>query len=207
MRCVLATSNRHKCDEIGAILVAEGIEGIQLSTLADYPHIVPAAETGQTFSENARLKALHVARATGELALADDSGLVVDALDGAPGIHSARYAGPNASDADRIHKLLSELDGIPNSQRTARFVCSMVLASPDGVLLDIEGVREGRIASDPVGDDGFGYDPVFLVPERAKTMAQLGPDVKNRISHRARAIHALASDLQAMIRTNATPTQ
>ncbi len=195
MRCVLATKNRHKCDEIADIFGTEGLAAIRLSTLLEFADIRPAAETGRTFLENARIKALHAAHATAELALADDSGLVVEALGGAPGVHSARYAGPDASDADRIHKLLDALVGVPDTSRSAHFVCAMVLARGDDVLAEVEGTCQGQIASAASGDSGFGYDPVFYVPEYGKTMSELGPVTKNRISHRARAVRAMAEAL------------
>ena len=206
MRCVLATKNRHKCDEIAAILDAAGLGTSRLSTLLDFADVEPAAETGSTFLENARIKALHAARATGEIALADDSGLVVDTLDGAPGVHSARYAGPEASDGDRIRKLLDALAGVPDASRTAHFVCAMILAQGDDILAEAEGTCQGVITTAPRGDSGFGYDPVFYVPEYGKTMAELGSAIKNRISHRARAVRALADRLAQLTRADRSPS-
>lgn len=148
-------------------------------------------ESGETFEENARLKALAYARASGLLTLADDSGLEVDALGGAPGVRSARYAGPQASDADRYCQLLSALADVPAGQRGARFRCVVALAHPEGTILTAAGACEGEIGFEPRGEHGFGYDPVFIVRGYGgRTMADLAPDVKNRISHRARAVQA-----------------
>ena len=195
MRCVLATRNRHKHEELAAILRAEDLCGLELVTLLEFPSAVAPDETGATFAENARIKALDASRVCGGYALADDSGLVVDALDGAPGVHSARYAGPDASDADRINQLLTALHGVPDDARSARFVCAMALAHEGSVVLEVEAACEGRIAPSPVGAGGFGYDPVFIVDGTETTMAEVGQDAKNRISHRARAVRALRPDL------------
>jgi XTP/dITP diphosphohydrolase len=149
-------------------------------------------ESGSTFEENARIKALAYARASGLLTLADDSGLEVDALHGAPGVYSARYAGPEANDVDRYLKLLTALDAVPPDERTARFRCAVALAQPGGVIDTAEGTCEGSIGFAPRGEHGFGYDPVFVVEGYAgKTLAELPPEEKNRISHRARAVKAL----------------
>jgi XTP/dITP diphosphohydrolase len=191
MKLVIATSNAHKRDEIAAILDALDVRGVALTTLRDYPNVPTVEENGATFAENARLKAVAVSKAVDGYVLADDSGIVVDALDGAPGIHSARYAGDRASDADRIGKLLSELRDVPDERRTARFVCAMTLARRGEIVAETEGVCEGRIAAQPRGDGGFGYDPVFLVPEYEQTMAEVGSATKNRISHRAKALAAM----------------
>jgi len=200
VKCVLATNNRHKRDELAAILADAGLDTLALTTLRDHPGVAPAAETGVTFLENARLKALAASQQTGEFALADDSGLVVDALNGAPGIHSARYAGPDARDRDRIEKLLRSMSDVPVANRSARFVCAMVVAGDCGVLLEAEASCAGRVASEPYGGGGFGYDPVFFLPDRGKTMAEVGQDVKNRISHRARAVHMLRDGLLKLMR-------
>jgi len=157
-------------------------------------------ESGKTFEENARLKALAYARASGLLTLADDSGLEVDALGGAPGVRSARYAGPQASDADRYRQLLAALADVPAGQRAARFRCVVALAQPDGALLTADGECEGEIGFEPRGEHGFGYDPVFVVQGYGgQTMAELAPDVKNRISHRARAVLAARPLLQKLL--------
>ncbi len=156
-------------------------------------------ETGQSFAEIAVHKALAYAQASGLPALADDSGLCVDALDGAPGIYTARYAGPGASDVDRYRKLLAALGDCPLEERTARFRCALAIAYPDGRVDVVEGTCEGQIAFEPAGSEGFGYDPVFYLPEYGCTMAQLPADVKNQISHRARAVQAAASTLDALL--------
>ncbi len=190
---VMATRNPGKVRELQALLEDTGVE---LLSLTDFPHLPEIPETGATFGENAAAKAEAVARLTGQAALADDSGLVVDALGGAPGVFSARYAqdrtGPGPpTDADNWGKLLEEMQGVPWEQRGARFVCEIALALPDGRLLRARGECPGRIALKPRGEQGFGYDPVFWVPAYQATMAQLGPEVKNRISHRARALAAI----------------
>jgi XTP/dITP diphosphohydrolase len=156
-------------------------------------------ETGQTFAEIAAQKARAFARAAGMPALADDSGLEVDALGGAPGIHTARYAGPDASDEDRYRKLLAQLGDTPPERRTARFRCAVAIAYPDGSVATAQGTCEGQIAFEPRGEHGFGYDPIFLLPEWQMTMAQLPAEVKNEISHRARALCAARPLLDALL--------
>jgi len=157
-------------------------------------------ETGHTFTENAVLKATTYARASGLWTWADDSGLEVDALDGAPGVYSARYGGSGASDADRYRKLLDALTGVPWARRTARFRCVVALATPDGDMQTADGACEGIIAFGPVGSNGFGYDPVFYLPDRGLTMAQLSAEDKNETSHRGRAARAAETLLEAMLR-------
>jgi len=148
-------------------------------------------ESGETFEENARIKALVYAKASGLLTLADDSGLEVDALGGEPGVHSARYAGPHASDADRYRKLLDALTGTPAGQRLARFRCVVAVALPDGTVYTAEGSCEGKIGFAPRGEFGFGYDPIFILEgSGGRTMAELPPVLKNQVSHRARALMA-----------------
>jgi XTP/dITP diphosphohydrolase len=190
---VMATRNAGKVRELKALLPDTGVS---LLSLADFPEIPEIPEEGTTFAENAATKARAVARLTGHAALADDSGLAVEALGGAPGVYSARYAQDRTAphpptDADNWHKLLEEMQGIPWERRAARFVCEIALAMPDGRVFTAHGECGGIIATAPAGDQGFGYDPVFWVPEYAATMAQLGPEVKNRISHRARALAAV----------------
>jgi XTP/dITP diphosphohydrolase len=157
-------------------------------------------ESGTTFEDNARLKALAYVQAAGLPTLADDSGLVVDTLDGAPGIRSSRYAGPGASDADRYRKLLRALDGVPDSLRTARFVCVAALAMPGGVLYTAQGTVEGRIGHEPRGTEGFGYDPVFVLPD-GRHLAELPAAEKHAISHRGRALRALKPTLLSVLET------
>jgi XTP/dITP diphosphohydrolase len=159
------------------------------------PEAAPEVEeTSSTFEENARLKAQAISQWSGEWVLADDSGLEVDALGGAPGVFSSRYAGPGAGDAERAAKLLDAMRGVPPEQRGARFRCVAAIAAPDGRIWTAAGACEGTIATAPRGDRGFGYDPVFYLPTHQCTMAELAPEVKNRISHRAHAL-AAARDL------------
>ena len=184
VRLLLASNNRHKLEELSAIFA-------DLPVTLVLPEQVgldrEVEETGTTFEENAVLKATTFACASSLPALADDSGLEIDALGGAPGVHSRRYAGPEASDADRIALVLEQLSGVPEARRTARFRCTMALATPHGLVGVVEGTCEGRIAFAPRGRHGFGYDPIFLLPERGCTMAELAAAEKNQISHRARA--------------------
>ena len=176
---VIATHNAHKLEEMRRILEPFGMTVIT-ADLTDVP------ETGQTFAENAYLKAKAACEQTGKPAIADDSGLVVDALSGAPGIYSARYAGEHASDQDRIEKLLSELQPYPEPERTARFVCAVCCVFPNGDVLRCEGVCEGRIGFAPCGENGFGYDPVFFLDTRS--FAELSKEEKDAVSHRGKAL-------------------
>jgi XTP/dITP diphosphohydrolase len=183
---VLATGNQGKLRELQALLAGSRIE---IATLRDFPELIMPEETGRTFTENARLKAQAVVAAAGCWALSDDSGLVVDALDGAPGIYSARYAGIQASDAENNQKLLREMINVPEDKRQAAFVCVMVLASPAGNEYIFTGHCPGRIAYQPTGSEGFGYDPVFLpAPDYSVSMAQLTQTAKGAISHRGQAL-------------------
>jgi XTP/dITP diphosphohydrolase len=190
LRVVLATTNRHKLDELQVMLADSPVE------LVMPPHAIEVDETGETFRENARLKARTYARLLGEPTLADDSGLAVDALDGRPGVHSARYAGANATDADRNRKLLAELERVPDAERGASFHCALVLAWPGGDELTVEGLVSGRILHAPRGEYGFGYDPVFYVPSLSKSFAELTPEEKNVHSHRAKAVSLLVEALR-----------
>ena len=199
---VMASRNPGKIREFAALLADFGVK---LLSLADFPRLPEIPEEGATFAENAAAKATAVARLTGHPALADDSGLMVDALDGAPGVFSARYAQDRTAprpptDADNWGKLLDELKNVPQGERGARFVCELALATPGGRLLTARGECAGVIAFEPQGDTGFGYDPVFWVPEYGATMAQLGPEIKNKISHRARALAAFKTLLQSWLR-------
>jgi XTP/dITP diphosphohydrolase len=183
-RLLLATSSRKKLDELEAILA--GLP-VTLVTPGDVELDLEVEETGETFRDNAVLKAERYAQEAGLPALADDSGLEVDALGGAPGVRSARYAGPGATDADRIALVLDRLADTPAPRRTARFRCVIALATPEGLVGTVEGTCEGRIAPAPRGTGGFGYDPVFLLPDQGRTMAELTPDEKHAVSHRGRA--------------------
>ena len=196
---VVATGNKGKLKEIGEVLAPLGIRVRGQQEFA----IPEIEETGLTFVENAILKARNTCAHTGKPALADDSGIEVDALDGAPGIYSARYAGQdaggNASDAANVAKLLQDLQSVPDAERSARFQCVMVYLrhANDPVPLICQGTWEGRITLQPQGDDGFGYDPVFWVPQHGCTAAQLTSAVKNGLSHRGQALQKLLAALQA----------
>ncbi len=185
---LIATDNQGKLDEYRVLL---GSLPLELVAPRQLPVAVHVEEAGVSYSENARLKATSYMHASGMITLADDSGLEVDALGGAPGSRSARYAGPGASDEDRYRLLLSRLEGVPWEKRTARFRCLLVLAAPPDHIHAVEGICEGRVSLAPEGTHGFGYDPVFFVPDYGATMAQLSPEVKNRISHRALAVQAM----------------
>ncbi len=183
---LLATTNRHKLDEYHAIF---STLPFTLLSLTDLQLDMDVEETGTTFLENAELKAHAYAGASGMLSLADDSGLKIDALGGAPGVYSARFAGVNTPYEERFRLILEQMQGIPQSQRTARFRCVICVAEPSGYCRSVEGVMEGVIADAPRGENGFGYDPIFLIPELGKTSAELPPEQKNRISHRGRAAY------------------
>lgn len=192
MQLVVATSNQGKLREIKSILAPLGIE---VKSAAELGFTEDVEETGDTFEANARLKAETVGKALNRPALADDSGLAVDALDGRPGVHSARYAGEGASDADRSAKLLGELAQVEPNDRGAAFVCVMACWRPDGEVVMTRGELRGQIAQAPAGENGFGYDPVFYLPERGQSVAQISADDKNAISHRGRALRAMAAKL------------
>lgn len=196
MKLVLATRNRGKVRELGELVSPFGYEVVSLD---HYPGVPEIIEDGTTFKENAVKKATTVARLTGQLALADDSGLEVDYLGGAPGVYSARFAGEGHDDRANNEKLLRLLEGVPPEKRTARFRCVVAVATPQGQVFTAEGSCEGIIAVEPRGEGGFGYDPLFYLPGYGKTFAQLDPAEKNRISHRARAL-ALAREILAGLR-------
>jgi len=195
-KLLVATHNPGKVREYQALLA--GLP-LQVTYLDAEGVTLEVEETGATFAENAILKAATYARLTGLWTWADDSGLEVDALGGAPGVFSSRYAGPGATDTDRYRKLLNALAGVPWDRRTARFCCTVALVTPGGVVRTAEDVCEGVIAFGPAGDQGFGYDPVFYLPDHRATMAQLPPEVKNQISHRGRAARAAAALLTDMV--------
>ena len=181
---VIATRNRGKLREIARLLA--GLPAA-LCGLEEFPEAPVVEETGGTFEENARLKAVAAARATGRLSLAEDSGLEVEALGGRPGVLSARYAGEGASGEALCRKVLGELTGVPAERRGARFVCVVAAATPGGVLWTVEGTCCGYIAEEMRGEGGFGYDPIFFYPPRGRTFAELSPEEKNAVSHRGRA--------------------
>jgi XTP/dITP diphosphohydrolase len=199
---LVATGNPGKIVEIRAMLDAD----VRWLGLTEFPPMEEITEDGTTFAENARKKALGYANATGLWTLADDSGLVVDALGGAPGVKSARFSGEKPKDADRtlidhrnIAKTLELLKGVPEKKRTARFVCRLCLASPERVLIETEGTLEGLITGREIGQNGFGYDPIFFVPNLKKTVAQLTREEKNAISHRGSAIRKLKPLLRELL--------
>jgi XTP/dITP diphosphohydrolase len=195
-KLVIATANSGKLKEFRELLAGLPLE---ISSLADYPDIGPIAETGSSFAENAIIKAETTAAFTGEISLADDSGLEVDALGGRPGIYSARYAGPGAGDRANNEKLLQQLACLPEPERTARFRACIAITVPGLSSQLAEGACDGLITTLPRGEGGFGYDPLFLVPHLQKTFAELTPEEKNRISHRARAMEKARQILVQML--------
>ncbi|WLR44119.1 XTP/dITP diphosphatase [Bacillus carboniphilus] len=180
---IIATKNKGKIKEFQTMFELKGIKVISLLDIDDSMEI---EETGVTFEENAKIKAETLMKKLNKTVIADDSGLSVDALNGEPGVYSARYAGENKNDKDNINKLLKKLEGI--EKRAARFYCVLAIAEPGKETMTVEGTCEGVITSEPHGDGGFGYDPVFFVKEKGCTMAQLTKDQKNKISHRAKAL-------------------
>jgi XTP/dITP diphosphohydrolase len=188
VKFIVATFNRDKAAELHALLALPDVE---LVALADWPGASAPDETGDTLLANARIKARAAVALTKLPAIADDTGLEVDALNGAPGVHTARYAGPAATYADNVAKLLRELAGVPAEQRTARFRTVCVAAWPDGTEMSADGVLAGVITDAPRGTNGFGYDPVFVPKGETRTYAELTDDEKNAISHRARAVRLL----------------
>ena len=194
MKFVLASHNKGKIQEVKQIWEPMGFEIVPMPE--DFPEI---EENGESFEENAMIKARAVSKALSLPAIADDSGLVVDALDGFPGIHSARWAGPEANDHDRNQLLLEKLLSVPEEQRGAQFVCVAACVFPDGRELAVRGQCRGTILGEEHGSGGFGYDPIFCVPEYGCTFGELASDVKNSISHRARAFTALGSALKTLL--------
>ena len=199
---LVATTNSGKMKELSEMLT-DAADPIEWLSLRDFSGIAEVVEDGATFADNARKKALGYAQATGLWTLADDSGLAIDFLDGAPGVHSARFAAKEARSNDRkaidianYQHVLRLMESVPDEKRTARFVCHLCLASPATVLLEATGQIEGVIARAPVGDNGFGYDPIFYIPEAGKTAAQLDATQKNSIAHRARALAAWIPQLR-----------
>ncbi|MBI5577489.1 MAG: RdgB/HAM1 family non-canonical purine NTP pyrophosphatase [Deltaproteobacteria bacterium] len=196
IRLLLATKNRGKVQELKALLGLGALKNVEVKAIFEMPHIKEPEENGKTFSDNARIKALHYAAAHRLMCIADDSGIVVDALGGRPGVHSARYAGPQASDRDNNAMLLDDLKACPGPWKAA-FVCVAVCVLPGRVIAETDGRIDGEIIPAPRGTGGFGYDPVFLVKGTGRTMAELSTEEKNRISHRGQAIRKLVAELRA----------
>lgn len=196
-KLLVATGNPGKVKEFAALLAGLPCE---ITGLRQEGIDFEVEETGETFEENARLKAEGYAAASGLLTLADDSGLVVDALGGRPGVQSARYGGPGLSDEDRVRLLLRELEGVPDERRTARFVAVLALVRPGEPARLVRGEVEGRIGYAPRGANGFGYDPVFVLPERGVTTAELPPAEKHAISHRGAAARAMRPVIEALLK-------
>ncbi|WP_102345356.1 XTP/dITP diphosphatase [Bacillus sp. Marseille-P3661] len=192
---LIATKNLGKVKEFKSLFSQKGIA---VKSLLDFPAIEDVEETGETFIENAKLKAETIAKQFNEIVIADDSGLSIDALNGEPGVYSARYAGEPKSDLANIEKVLEKLSGVPFGKRTARFYCVLAVAIPDKETKCIEGTCEGIITESPVGENGFGYDPIFYVREKEKTMAELTNEEKNTISHRANAMKKLAENWETI---------
>lgn len=201
-RLVIASRNRKKAAEIRDLLAPHGIEVLGV---ADFPNVPEVVEDGSTFAANAVKKAAETARAVGQWTLGEDSGLEVAALAGAPGIYSARFSGPNATDEANNAKLMSELAAVPDERRSARYVCNAALADPSGtIVLQVEAYCRGRITREPRGTNGFGYDPYFLIPEYHRTFGELSPAVKRRLSHRGRAFERLIPELVRLMHAAAT---
>jgi len=208
LEIVLATNNPKKRLELEALLAGLPVRIVPPSELRNPPRPV---EDGDTFEANALRKAVAFCEATGRLALADDSGLEVDALGGRPGVHSSRYAGEDGDDEANNRKLLAELEGVPDEKRTARFRCVLCLRGPQGSAETVEifcdGRVEGRITRAPRGEGGFGYDPLFEIPSEGRTFAELGADYKNRHSHRARALAGMKEEIRALLERSASPNR
>ena len=194
-KLVFATGNMNKLREIKEILSDMDVE---ILTMKEAGVDIDIVEDGKTFEENALIKARAVCKASGELSLADDSGLEIDYLGGEPGIYSARYMGEDTSYDIKNNNLISRLEGVPDEERTARFVCAMAAVFPDGTEKTFVRTMEGRIGYKIAGENGFGYDPIFMLPEYGKTSAEISPEEKNAISHRGKALRALAEYLKSL---------
>lgn len=194
-KLIVATKNKGKMKEIEEILAGLPYEVVSMEDAGISQDI---DEYGSTFEENALIKAKEIAEITGEMVMADDSGLEVDFLNGAPGIYSARYAGEGASDSDRNHKLLNALKDVPFEKRTARFVCAIAVVFPEGESFTVRGTCEGYIGFEPRGNHGFGYDPLFFIQEYHKTVAEMSSEQKNQISHRGSALRQMLKKLKEL---------
>jgi XTP/dITP diphosphohydrolase len=201
MRLIVASRNRKKIGEIRDLL---GPSGISVQSVTDFPDVPEVIEDGQTFAQNAQKKAAQTAQHLSEWVLGEDSGLEVVALDGAPGVHSARYSDPGATDERNNAKLIAELAGVPLERRAARYVCHVAVADPRGVIrLEVEAACHGRITTEARGTNGFGYDPYFLIPEYHRTFGELPARVKRHLSHRGRAFERLVPRLLPLLREQA----
>lgn len=194
---LIATANPKKRGEMAQILNGAGLS-LTLRTLVDYPEAEPVEETGDTFLENARLKAAAAVQLSGLPSIADDGGLIIDALDGAPGVHSHRFLGESTSFDEKMDRILEMLRDVPDKRRACRFISVVVIALPDGRTFDCSGVCEGRVAREKRGAYGFGYDPIFFLPERVQHMAELPPEEKHKISHRGKALAAAVAILKQL---------
>lgn len=193
---IIATKNAGKAKEFEHIF---NQYNIAVKSLLDFEDVEDIVEDGETFEANALIKARAIAKQFNQVVIADDSGLEVDALDGRPGVYSARYAGEGRDDQANIEKVLSELEGIPANQRGARFVCALALVTPEGKESVVRGTCEGQILTECLGSEGFGYDPIFYLPELEKTMAQIPKSQKNVLSHRANAFTKLQDVLMTLV--------
>jgi XTP/dITP diphosphohydrolase len=194
-RLLVATTNPNKVKEIRRVLDGADVE---LITLEGWPDLVAPEETGRTFEDNARLKATYYARATGQVTVAEDSGIEIDALGGVPGVESARYAGEETSYPEKFARLYAALDRTGTRDSAARFVCALAMASPDAILFEARGVIEGRVAHEPAGSGGFGYDPFFFYPLYGRTLGQVTPEEKLAVSHRGQAFRKLREYLASL---------
>ncbi len=196
-KLLVATTNPKKGREMIQILEAANL-GLEIVTLADFPDAPPVEETGATFMENAHLKAEAAVRLSGLVSIADDGGLEIDALGGLPGVKSHRFLGEETPFPEKMAQILERMRDVPEAERTSRFQCAVVIATPDGRAFECRGIREGRIAHEMRGSYGFGYDPIFLLPERGRHMAELPPEEKHKISHRGKALACAIETLRAL---------
>jgi len=192
MRLVIATGNNDKVREINEVLTGTGFEAVSMKSIGIDPEII---EDADSFEGNALIKARVVHKLTNEYVMADDSGLCIDALDGAPGIYSARFCGENSTYEEKFKKIFEMLKDVPEEKRTAHFVCAIAVVRPDGSEFTVRGVADGILVEKPRGENGFGYDPIFFVPEFNMTTAQMNPAQKNMISHRGKALRAMVANL------------
>ena len=196
-KLLVATTNRKKGGEMVQILSAADL-GVEIVTLADFPDAPAVEETGKTFLENAHLKARAAVDISGMVSVADDGGLVIDALNGAPGVYSHRFLGEDTPFKEKMDRVIEMLRDVPEEQRTCRFVCAVVIATPDGRNFECVGTCDGRVAHEQRGTHGFGYDPLFLLPELGRHMAELAPDEKHKISHRGKALACAVQHLRCL---------